>query len=159
MKIGVISDTHSKSLPEAILCAFRKVDLIIHAGDFCSENILEELGSMAPVEAVHGNMDNSILRCRLPKRKVIECEGIRIGIFHGEGAPSGLLKRVEAEFKTENVNAIVFGHSHQPMNSNIKGILFFNPGSPTDKIFAPYQSYGILDIQNRIIKGTIVKIL
>ena len=157
MKIGVLSDTHSRSLSKKMLDDFKAVDLIVHAGDFCSLEDLNGLKKIGKVEAVYGNMDGSGLRNILPKSQIISCDSFSIGLFHGEGAPKFLLDRVKKEFKGKKVDAIIFGHSHQPMNEKIGNILFFNPGSATDTIFAPFRSYGILDITDHI-EGRIVKI-
>ncbi|MDP8265558.1 MAG: metallophosphoesterase family protein [Candidatus Aceula meridiana] len=158
MRIGVVSDTHSKILPKQMLEDFKKTDLIIHAGDFCSMDVLETLCKIADVKAVYGNMDGNALRTALSRSQVFDCEGFHLGLFHGEGAPKGLLDAVKNEFCGKKVDVIIFGHSHHPMNEKIDGVLFFNPGSATDIIFAPYQSYGILNIKDKTIEGEIVKI-
>ncbi len=157
MRIGVLSDTHSRALPKEMIEDLKKTDLIIHAGDFCSSAVLEELKSIQKVEAVYGNMDDKALRHDLPRSRVIQCGSYAIGIFHGEGHPDQLIALMHQEFADKKVDAIVFGHSHHPMNEMINGVLFFNPGSPTDTVFAPYRSYGILEL-NGIIRGRIVKI-
>ncbi|HOW36009.1 MAG TPA: metallophosphoesterase family protein [Candidatus Omnitrophota bacterium] len=157
MKIGVVSDTHAKSLPAQMLEDFKGVDLILHAGDICSAQDFEQLKSVAEVKAVYGNMDGADMRQILPRSQVIQCGKFSIGLFHGEGAPATLMERVKAEFKDKKVDAIVFGHSHHPMNEVIDGILFFNPGSPNDKSFAPFCSYGILELDDTI-KGKIIKV-
>jgi putative phosphoesterase len=64
---------------------------------------------------------------------------------------------MQEAFKNDGVDIVIFGHSHQPFNQMVKGILFFNPGSPTDEIFAPYKSFGIIEI-NDTIEARIVKI-
>lgn len=158
MRIGVLSDTHSRQLPPQVLEAFSQVDLIIHAGDFCALADYQDLKRIRPVEAVSGNMDAADLARQLPHRKIINCEGIAIGIFHGEGAPRFLLSRVQDEFSKEDVAAVVFGHSHHPVNEKKGNILFFNPGSPTDTIFAPYRSYGILEVSKQGISGQIIRL-
>ena len=157
MKIGVVSDTHAHPLPAQMLEDFKKVDFIIHAGDSCSLETLEALKKIKDVKAVWGNMDGLEIRSLLPRHQVIKCGNFSIGVFHGVGAPQGLLEKVRAEFKNTKVNAIVFGHSHQPMNEEIDGVLYFNPGSPNDSVFAPYRSYGILEINGKI-TGKIIKI-
>ena len=78
-------------------------------------------------------------------------------MFHGEGAPRSLFSRVKEEFEDKKVDAIIFGHSHHTMNEKVGDILYFNPGSATDTVFAPYRSYGILEITDDI-KGKIIKI-
>lgn len=157
MRIGVLSDTHSRDLPKQMIDDFKKVDLIIHAGDLCSKDVLDELKKIKEVKAVYGNMDDKGVRTVLSRNEIIHCGTYAIGIFHGEGHPHQLLDCVKREFVNKKVDAIVFGHSHQPMNERIDSVLFFNPGSPTDTVFAPYRSYGILEINDSLI-GRIVKI-
>ena len=87
MLIGLISDTHipdrAKEIPQKVFESFDNVDLIIHAGDLTSPKVIEDLEKIAPVMAVQGNMDraNGI---DLPKAKIIEAEGLKIGVVHGE---------------------------------------------------------------------------
>ncbi|MDY6964354.1 MAG: metallophosphoesterase family protein [Halobacteriota archaeon] len=158
MIIGVISDTHlpvrAKRLPEELVNRLKDVDLILHAGDFEEMNALREIQNIGEVKAVHGNMDSLGLKRELPEKVVFEAEGFKIGITHGSGPPIGLEKRVKA--KLPDVDVIVYGHSHKPKNEVIGGTLFFNPGSPTDKIFAPFKSFGILKIGEEV-KGDIIK--
>ena len=157
MKIGVVSDTHSHPLPTQMLEDFKRVDFIIHAGDFCSLDVLDHLKKIKEVKAVYGNMDGTDLRQVLPRNQIVRCGKFSIGLFHGEGHPNGLLEKVRAEFENTKVDVIIFGHSHRTMNEEINGILFFNPGSPNDTVSAPYCSYGILDINDKI-TGKIIKV-
>jgi len=157
-KIGVVSDTHSKRLPPQMLKDFQAVDFILHAGDFADVSVLDELSKIKKVEGVCGNMDGAVLCQQLPKKRIIPCGPYQIGLTHGGGAPKKLLEKVKEIFKNDRVDVVVFGHSHHPMNEIINGVLFFNPGSPTDDIFAPYRSYGILDISNQGIKGRIIEV-
>lgn len=66
-------------------------------------------------------------------------------------------KHVAAKFKSDNVDVIVFGHSHLPLNEKRSGVLYFNPGSPTDDIFSPYNSYGIIEVSYNI-SAKIIKV-
>jgi len=157
MNIGVISDTHSKALEKKVVDDLQKMDFIIHAGDIASKNFFDELKKINDIKAVYGNMDDGFLRSLLPRSQIITCGSFSIGIFHGAGHPDHLLDCVKEEFKNKKVDVIVFGHSHQPMNEKINGILFFNPGSATDTAFAPYRSYGVLSVSTTI-QGRIVNI-
>ncbi len=161
MKVGVISDTHiptrAGSLPQKVKEIFQGVDLILHAGDLEDMWVIYELEEIAPVKAVVGNMDPYDLSEHLPAKRIVQAGGVRIGLIHGWGEPKGLPRRVREAFLGENVQCIVFGHSHQPFNEIVEGILLFNPGSPTDTIFAPYKSVGILHIEKDI-RGEIVRI-
>ncbi|MBI4981675.1 MAG: metallophosphoesterase family protein [Candidatus Omnitrophica bacterium] len=155
MKIGVLSDTHipdrAKSIPQEILDAFKNVDMIIHAGDFADLNILEKLKSTCSnVKAVAGNMDPAEIKEKLPEKEIFKIGKFKIAVAHGWGQPDKLPALLAEKFKDDDVDVIVFGHSHKAFNEKIGKILFFNPGSPTDNIFAPYKSYGIIEINDKI---------
>ena len=119
--------------------------------------VLEMLQEFAPVEAVQGNMDTREIRVALSKKKILQLEGFTIGITHGNGGPQGILDRVGTYFRDEKVDVIIFGHTHHPINETQEGVLFFNPGSPTDRIFAPYNSLGILEVSTDI-HGSIIRV-
>ncbi|MBL7071328.1 MAG: metallophosphoesterase family protein [Candidatus Omnitrophica bacterium] len=159
-RIGVISDTHipinAKKIPDEIYTAFKDVDLILHAGDLIELSVLNDLKKLADTQAVRGNMDSMETQRHLPVKKIIKVEKFSIGLIHGFGSPFNLMDRIKDEF-SEKVDAIVFGHSHAPANEVRDGILYFNPGSPTDKIFARYNSYGMLTVDKKI-EGRIIKL-
>lgn len=161
MKIGVISDTHipfaAEDLPEKIYEDFKDADLILHAGDLAEDSLLDKLKRIAKTIAVKGNMDSHALKKTLPEKEIIKAGNFRIGITHGEGSPEGLIDLVKKQFEKDKVDCIVFGHSHIPVCEKRGNILFFNPGSPTDKIFAPFNSYGILEVGKKI-EGKIIRL-
>jgi len=151
MKIGVVSDTHATSftqLPEQILHTLAEVDLIIHTGDFVTRDVLDGLKRLGKVKAVQGNMDSEELKRILPEKEILVIEGKRIGIIHGWGSPHGIDDRVGGMF--EDVDIIVYGHSHYSQNEVKKGILFFNPGRAKN-------SFGILTI-DREVRGEIINL-
>ena len=158
MKIGVVSDTHSHPIPKQLLDDFKKVDLIIHAGDFCAMDDLKLFRKIQTVRAVFGNMDGLELRQALPERDVFEVGGLTVGVYHGQGSPPQVLGFVKKIFKDDKPDIVIFGHSHQPLNETVDNVLYFNPGSPTDVVRAPYCSYGILDINNGKVAGKIIKV-
>lgn len=157
MKIGVVADTHSQEIPGQMLEDFKSVDLIIHAGDFCSLDVLERLKKIKEVKAVWGNMDDGDIRKIFPRCQLIHCGNFFIGLFHGAGAPQTILDVVKNEFKGNKVDVVIFGHSHRPLNETIDGVLYFNPGSPNDALYAPYRSYGILELTDKI-SAKIIKV-
>ncbi len=161
-RIGVVADTHipkqAQQLPERLLKQLGEVDFIIHAGDFEDMNTLAELRSIKRVIAVSGNMDSKRVKDQLPNREVLNVDHYKIGIIHGWGDPHTLPKRVLEEFKSDNVNCVIFGHSHQVYNESIDGVLMFNPGSPTDTMYAHFKSFGILETSPEGIKGDIVRL-
>jgi hypothetical protein len=158
MKIGVISDTHLREphseFKKVFEFHFRDVEKILHAGDFVDWSIVEYLSSLKELIAVCGNMDPPDIRKAFPHKKIIEMGGFRIGLIHGGGAPFGIESRVRKEF--DEVDTIVYGHTHTPANHQVKNILFFNPGSPT-RSFIHRATLGILHIGEKI-EGEIIKI-
>ena len=158
MKIGVLSDTHiphrGKKIPGKIIKLFTDVDLILHAGDLVNRTVIEELEILAKVEVVKGNMDEP--NSPYPIKKVLNVEKVKIGLIHGYVSPFGIRERIRKEF--DELDIIVYGHSHKPYNKIELGVLFFNPGTPTNKIFALYNSVGILNINGNNVKGQIIKI-
>jgi len=153
IKIGVISDTHILDrvghIPQKVLDAFKEVDLVIHAGDLVGLGAVETLKSVCPkVVAVAGNMDQEAVRKKYPQKQILDILGYRIGLMHGAGAPFNLLDLLTDAFKDDGCDLIIFGHSHKPMNEKIGGVLFFNPGSPTDLACA-YNSYGIIELKKK----------
>lgn len=152
MKIGVISDTHiptiSKSLPPQVFELFKGVDLILHAGDIVELSVLDELGAIAPVEAVAGNMDGHEVHQRLPSKKVIQIGRYRAGLIHGKFKIDIQREMIRKEFG--NVDIIVYGHSHRPFWGREGDVYFLNPGSPTDVIHAPFHSVAILEANDEL---------
>jgi len=162
MKIGVISDTHiperALDIPQEILDGFKGADLIIHAGDICDLKVLDKLRqACVDVKAVWGNMDPDSVRDKLPQKEIITVGNYKIGIMHGFGHPDSLLRLMIEEFKDSGAQVVIFGHSHRPLNEHKDGVIYFNPGSPTDKVFSPYNSYGVLEIDDKI-KARIIRL-
>ena len=153
MRIGVISDTHIRSsaklLPKIIFEVFDGVDMILHAGDILIEEVIIELEAIAPVYVVAGNNDSYEMLDKYGTKKIITANGKRIGLTHGTSRGKTYMNAY-AEFLKDNVDCVVYGHSHKPHNEIINGILFFNPGSPTSRRFEPRYSLGILQVDSEI---------
>ena len=160
MRIVVLSDTHmprtAEDLPAGVYEEISKSDMIIHAGDFVEIGILNKLRKLKTTKAVCGNMDSQAIRDELKTKEIIEIGKFKIGLIHGYGAPAGMVDTVASEFT--GVDVIVFGHTHSPVNMSQDGVLFFNPGSPTDTVFAKINSFGIIEITDDAVKGKIVKL-
>jgi hypothetical protein len=164
MKIGILSDTHFPAqarqcrFPQKLLDAFQGVRMILHAGDIGDPACLDVLKKICPdIRAVSGNMDTLQTKKDLPERLLISVGAHTIGLTHGFGAPAHLIEYVRDVFKDDRVDVIVFGHSHTPVNEMRDGILYFNPGSPTDTMFASYNSCGILEIGAKV-EGQIIRL-
>lgn len=135
--IGLISDTHipprSGQLPEKVFEIFKGVDMIIHAGDLTQMDVVRELENIAPVLAVHGNMDPDEVRAQLPEFDSVEFYGWKIGVMHDPGVLWGTseMRRIARE---KGLNVLVFGHTHRQYLKWENGVLFINPGSPTNPL-------------------------
>jgi uncharacterized protein len=148
MRIAVISDTHmprgARVLPAECLERLRRADLILHGGDFTGASFLEELRALGPpVEGVYGNMDDDALRWSLPKERVVEVEGARIGMVHIPGPRVGREERLVARFP--GCDAVVYGHTHVPQAERHRDVWILNPGSPTERRRAPERTMVEID--------------
>jgi uncharacterized protein len=154
MQIAVLSDTHIPancgSLPRRLLDGLKGADLIIHAGDFTELSVIDELKDIAPIECVSGNMDANVIKRQFPDKKILELEKFKIGIVHGYGSPDNIIHYARQTFAGESLNCIIHGHSHLPKIEYIDDMIVFCPGSPTDSIYAPYNSFGWLEISDKI---------
>lgn len=160
-KIGVISDTHRRSpdtfLETVIKKHFHDVDMVIHAGDMVTMDVLDPFIALdKEVIAVCGNMDFADVQRSYPISRTIRIEELSIGIIHGWGSPHGVRQRIRTSF--ENVDAIIYGHTHQAFCAYEAGIFFFNPGSPTDSRFTSSNSIGIIRIDGKMIEGEIISL-
>ena len=126
--IGVISDTHGLLRPQA-LDALRGSDLIIHAGDVGSPEILEPLRALAPTHAVRGNVDKGPWADRLPMTEIVDVGGLRIYVLH-------IIADLDLDPPTAGFAAVIYGHSHQPSIETRDGVLYLNPGSAGPRRFS-----------------------
>jgi uncharacterized protein len=160
VRIAVISDTHqprgSRALPSRCVEELRASDLILHAGDVVTTGYLEELRSLGPVEAVHGNMDDAELRAGLPGRLVVEAGAVRIGVIHDAGPAAAREARLVAEFP--GCGAVVYGHTHVPRVVQHAGVWVLNPGSPTERRRAPSRALLVLDVDGGEIAPRLVEL-
>jgi putative phosphoesterase len=125
-----------------------RADLIVHGGDFVAFSVLEELRSLAPVEAVYGNMDEPALRESLPEKRVVEVAGARVGVVHIPGPAAGREARLSARFP--GCDAVVYGHTHIPQVARVgaDGVWILNPGSPTERRRGPVHSMLVLEAES-----------
>lgn len=171
MKIGVVSDTHGyfdPRLPELLA----GVEAILHAGDVGSEEVLDQLGQIAKVYAVRGNVDSPTLK--LPLSLKTNFEGAQIEVRHQLAAPQAeleawsdgeLLGKMQPERREaflrgfdEVTRVVVFGRSHQPCLLTVGHRLFFNPGSAGQQRFSLPRCCGLLEVFPRGVRGTMVSL-
>lgn len=135
-RLLLISDTHipgrARRLPDPVLRAADDADLIVHAGDWVSAGVLDELLDHGDVLGVIGNNDGGDLATRLPEFASQVVDGVRLGVVH----ETGDAKRREARMSERypDLDVLVFGHSHIPWDTTTPtGLRLLNPGSPTDR--------------------------
>jgi hypothetical protein len=147
LTVGVVSDTHGLLRPEAIE-ALRGSDVILHAGDVGGSHVLQELGELAPVIAVRGNVDGGWARL-LPERRRLDLGGVPVLVLHDRALlgldPAGVGLRV-----------VVFGHSHRPLAERRHGVLWFNPGSAGPRRFRLPVSVGRLVIEDGRVRPRLI---
>lgn len=158
MKIGVLSDTHLKRITDEFETLYKKYladkDIVLHAGDVVSLEIVEYLGRKR-FHGVRGNMDPLEVQGVLPSKKIVEVGPYRIGLIHGWGPAGGLEGRVLSQFR--EVDVIVFGHSHHPVNLIREGVLLFNPGTATGYSPGGHHTLGVLDL-GETVRGEIIEL-
>lgn len=171
MKIGVMSDTHGyfdPRLPELLAGA----EVILHAGDIGSQEVLDELARIAPVRAVRGNVDP--VELDLAPSLTARFESVQVELIHQLTVPQSELQawsdgallqkmhpeRRDAFLKTFDgaTRVVVFGHSHQPCLLTLGHTLFFNPGSAGPRRFSLPRCCALLEIFPRGVRGTILSL-
>ena len=179
--LGIVSDTHvnlggKRQLAPQLFEVLQGVDLILHAGDLNTLRVVTDLEALAPVYAVHGNNEDWEA-AQLPRTRIIEVEGCRIGLAHGDmgvredlvlfKGVGGALSSWSAaaalsHFEDAPIDCLVFGHSHWPLihphirPSDGRSILLFNPGSAGKKRKAPHHSCGLLRINGTQLDAKLV---
>jgi uncharacterized protein len=125
--VGIISDTHGLLRPEA-LEALQGVEVILHAGDVGSEEVLERLREIAPVIAVRGNVDSGAWAGKLPVTVVVEAGMQQLWILHNIAA-------LDIDPAAGGFGMVIYGHSHQPAQQTKAGVIYLNPGSAGPRRF------------------------
>jgi hypothetical protein len=146
--VGVISDTHGLLREEAI-AVLRGCELIIHAGDIGSAQILNELRSLAPVKAVRGNIDTEPWARTLPEFDVVEIGELSIYVLHD-------LKQLDLKPDAAGFAAVISGHSHKPSIESKSGVLYLNPGSAGPRRFRLPITLARMKIATRTISAEVI---
>ncbi len=159
--VGLIADTHvparAKCIPKKVFKIFENVDFIVHAGDLVQLDVIDELEQLAPVLAVHGNMDGPEVSGALPKLNTLKIYGWKIGVMHDPNALFGRGKMRELA-KQNGFDVFVYGHTHNASTKREGQILYINPGSPTNPMasFMNKPSVALLKVTNEFITPEIV---
>ncbi len=161
-RVVVLADTHveaggRRQIPHDVYPHLEAADLIVHAGDVTSADLLDQLRAFAPVEAVLGNNDHQLVGV-LPEMAEVDVDGYRIGVIHDSGATAGRPGRMRRRFP--DADMVIFGHSHMPCDEDgVDGQRLFNPGSSTWKRRAETHTIGVLDIDGgELVRSEIVTV-
>jgi putative phosphoesterase len=149
-RVVVLSDTHIRTggrrrLPDGAYRALDGADVVLHAGDIVTAELLDELSGFAPTHAVLGNNDVDPALAHLPETRLEVIDDVAVAMVHDSGPRAGREGRLRRWFPDADV--VVFGHSHIPWNQpGAGGQLLFNPGSPTERRAQPHHTIGLLDL-------------
>jgi putative phosphoesterase len=138
MKIGIVSDTHGLFRPE-IAPALAGVERILHLGDVGKASVLKELGKIAPVTAVRGNVDREGSCAELPETDVVLIADRYVYMLHD-------LNTLHLDPAAGKFAAVLSGHTHVPNFYTRKGVLYFNPGSCGPRRFRLPVTVGLLTV-------------
>ncbi|MFZ5846046.1 MAG: metallophosphoesterase family protein [Actinomycetota bacterium] len=145
VRLVLVADTHlpkrARELPEQVWQAIEEADVVVHAGDWVHEPLLDELEARSSrLVGVFGNNDGPELRRRLPEVASETVGGVRLAVVHETGPAKGREQRCEELYGGHDV--LVFGHSHIPWDTTTpSGLRLLNPGSPTDRRRQPFCTY------------------
>jgi uncharacterized protein len=155
VRAAVLSDTHLRadlrSLPPEVWEAVDTADVVLHAGDVVTGDLLAALAERAPVHAVLGNNDHALVG-HLPDRLEVDLAGVRVAMVHDSGARAGRERRMRRWFPDAQV--VVFGHSHEPVDAEgLDGQRLFNPGSAVQRRRQPRRTMGLLTFEEGRVTG------
>ena len=144
----------SKQLKEIYDKYLADKDIILHAGDIVSFEIVDFL-RRKEFHGVHGNMDPSDIKDVLPEKMVVKIGPYNLGLIHGYRHSYGQEDQIRSEFN--DVDIIIYGHSHRAVNHVKEGVLFFNPGTATGFSSRDSNSIGVLEL-GKTIRGKIIEL-
>ncbi|WP_460843680.1 metallophosphoesterase family protein [Nocardioides marmoraquaticus] len=166
--MAVLADTHAprfwKGCPPGVAEHLRGVDLVLHAGDVCRADVLDELATYAPVLVVLGNNDGADVAAwagagpaGVPEVLETELAGVQVAMLHDSGPAKGRGPRLRRRFP--DADLVVFGHSHIPWDETTDGQRALNPGSPTDKRRQPRPTMALLELADgRVVTAEVVPV-
>lgn len=163
VRVVVLADTHAprrwKSCPPAVAEQLVGADRILHAGDVCTVDVLEELQRFAPVTVVMGNNDApEVARWGAEETAEADLDGLAVAMIHDAGPKQGRSRRMRARFP--DAQLVIFGHSHIPMDDAEGPVRIFNPGSPTDRRRQPCGTLSELVVeQGRIVSLRLIRVI
>ena len=149
MKIGLISDTHGY-IDERIEHHLSMCDEIWHAGDVGDQVVLDRLEAIAPVKGVHGNIDGTSVRKRLPEWELNEYDGLRVLMIHIAGPLGKYSPQTRALVQEHKPDVLVCGHSHilRVKRDDRFNLIYLNPGAAGRHGFHKVRTLCRFEIKN-----------
>ena len=159
MRLLLLADTHvprrARDLPHEVWDAVDRADLVVHAGDWLTVDLLDRLAGRTDVLGCWGNNDGPDLRARLPEVARRTVGGVRLAVVHETGDARG--REVRADAAHPDTDLLVFGHSHIPWDTVTPGgMRLLNPGSPTDRRRQPFGSYLTLELRDGAVHDVVL---
>lgn len=148
--IGVISDTHGLLRPQAVE-ALQGTELILHAGDIGSPEVIENLKDVAPVVAVRGNIDKDAWAKIFPPTALATIGKRRIYILHN-------IQEIDLDPAGLGYDIVVSGHSHKPSIENKNGVLYLNPGSAGRRRFKLPVTVAKIELSTKNVAAQIIEL-
>lgn len=145
--VGIISDTHNLLRPVAIR-ALEGSDLIVHAGDIGSIEVIDGLSAIASVHAVRGNIDKGAWATKFPPEAVVQVAGKYLYVLHNRNA-------IDLDPAAAGFDVVISGHSHKPGIEKVGGVLFVNPGSAGPRRFTLPVTIAKLRITSQTIEASV----
>ena len=139
VKIGIISDTHGL-LRKEVLEQLKTCDVILHAGDMDTPEVLDELRMLGRIYAVRGNNDRGFWAQKLQNTLSFSIEGVRCCMVHD---------RRDAGRACFDADVVVFGHTHNYFQETMDGQLWLNPGSCGYSRFGLPPTMAVMEIDKR----------
>ena len=126
MRLLLIADTHvpqrALDLPAEVWAAVDAADVVVHAGDWVSLDLVDKLEARCDLMGVWGNNDHGVeFRKRLPEVCRREIGGVRLAVIHETGDKRHRDRYVDQKFG-DTADLLVFGHSHVD-SCNVERIL------------------------------------
>jgi uncharacterized protein len=146
--IGVISDTHGLLRPEAVQ-ALRGVELILHAGDIGTQEVVDGLRELAPVTAVRGNCDRGAWAVAYPLRQELVIGAASILVLHDRN-------ELQTLPPGKGMQVVISGHSHRPMIQEQDGVLYLNPGAAGPRRFKLPVTLALLTVKGGKVEAEII---
>ena len=153
-KILLISDTHSY-IDERIIHYAKNVDQVWHAGDIGDINVMDSLKEVSNVKAVHGNIDNNIIRKEYSENLRFKCEEVDVWITHIGGYPGRYSKKIKNIINDNPPDLFICGHSHilKVINDKKLNLLHINPGAIGKQGFHKVRTMVRFEISKKEIKN------